>query len=825
MIITHKLRPVDLTKQGSTQRVDAVQNDQYSRCIEFPLTANGEAWTIPDGATAIVRYKKPDGTGGNYDTMPDGSPAYSIHDNTLTVILAPQVLTVPGLVMLAVGLFEGDAEVNTFTVYVYVQSNPGVHVQSENYYKIAGMMPDSGWTPNAIIGTDADGNVMAQATDTTLSKSGQAADAAAVGTKLASLSSDMEDRISRTAGTQLYQKENDTDKFYYDNTGAIVYGYGWHITEDIPVSAGETLEYYGLTKTGNATYSVFKDTSGAVVHVFKQQTGENTIVVPDGATYVAFSLVTDDAETFRLISGRNYVNQLEHQEAKRAISAIDATVNIVPVWIDGKYILYTSGTEQESTAYSVTDFINVSGCDTVSILAKMAGYAGVCLYDSSQNYITGNVLPYEETAIDVSNVSYIRVSCQTAYVAEAKIRSDLYGAIATKAKYDRAIGNCELHTISIDTNAFSRGYLLSGGLTVVDSDLYIHSAFVPILGGQRIKLRNITPTNGCSVHFYDGTFTPVGHAENNKTGYLLTGEIVDTPLNAVYMRFMVRTDYATPEDVSALYLGDIHTSYLADAVTERWYSATNQRITHPLYRAASKLICTIIDDDTIDTASVLRFKAALDANGIKGTLATLTIGYERDANLKPTLLQMERQGHHVVLHGYSQIAEYQRPDENGNIEKCEEDFVHGLQDMLAAGFCNPKFWVSPYGSSQDSIQRIARRWGMQAMCASHNTYNTMDGRSGRYNLCRCALNERDSDPNDPNETYTSSMAEIKAIAEEAAENHGWLILMTHFSNWTDGEHSRFDEFVTYAKGLGFEFMTLGEAWDYRKPIYDLSDTL
>ena len=75
MIITHKLQPMDLTHKKNTSRVDVVQDDKYSRDIEFTLTENGIAWQIPDGATAVVRYKKPDGTGGNYDTLPDGSTA------------------------------------------------------------------------------------------------------------------------------------------------------------------------------------------------------------------------------------------------------------------------------------------------------------------------------------------------------------------------------------------------------------------------------------------------------------------------------------------------------------------------------------------------------------------------------------------------------------------------------------------------------------------------------------------------------------------------------------------------------------------------------
>lgn len=201
MIITHKLQPMDLTHKQNTSRVDVVQDDKYSRNVEFTLTSNGVAWQIPDGTTAVVRYKKPDRTGGNYDTLPDGSTAYQINGNVLTVALAPQVCTVSGSVQLSVGLIQGNAEINTFSVNIVVHPNPGSEYQSEDYIKLSGAVSNSGWTPNMYLGTDASGNVVAKegtsggggtvSVDSTLTKPGQAADAAAVGDRLSALSEEI----------------------------------------------------------------------------------------------------------------------------------------------------------------------------------------------------------------------------------------------------------------------------------------------------------------------------------------------------------------------------------------------------------------------------------------------------------------------------------------------------------------------------------------------------------------------------------------------------------------------------------------------------------
>ena len=165
MVITHKLHPMELTASGVPQRVDVMQDDKYSRNLQISLYENGTSWEIPRDVVAVIRYKKSDGTGGNYDTLPDGSLAYSIRGNVLTIALAPQVCTYPGPVMLAVGLILGSTEINTFTVNIVVQPNPGIEVVSENYSKIAGTVADSGWMPNMYLATDEDGNVVARTAD------------------------------------------------------------------------------------------------------------------------------------------------------------------------------------------------------------------------------------------------------------------------------------------------------------------------------------------------------------------------------------------------------------------------------------------------------------------------------------------------------------------------------------------------------------------------------------------------------------------------------------------------------------------------------------
>ena len=140
MYVKHKLE-IDLAGQAAIPRVDVVEGDQYVRQLELSLLCGGESWEIPEDAHAVIRFWKADGTGGEYDTLPDGSPAWSASGNVLTVELAPQVLTCPGNGMLSVVLTQGDARISTFSVLIQVHGTISVGLESENFFCYDGLIP------------------------------------------------------------------------------------------------------------------------------------------------------------------------------------------------------------------------------------------------------------------------------------------------------------------------------------------------------------------------------------------------------------------------------------------------------------------------------------------------------------------------------------------------------------------------------------------------------------------------------------------------------------------------------------------------------------
>lgn len=142
-MITEKIQ-VDFTKGGAVPVVWAVQGDHGSREAALELLAGGEPWPVPAGAAVLIRYACSDGTGGSYDTLPDGSAAWRAEENVLTVALAPQVCAQAGNVLLGVTLLWGDCQLSTFQIIVRVSAGPEGGAPGENYTNLAQWLRENG---------------------------------------------------------------------------------------------------------------------------------------------------------------------------------------------------------------------------------------------------------------------------------------------------------------------------------------------------------------------------------------------------------------------------------------------------------------------------------------------------------------------------------------------------------------------------------------------------------------------------------------------------------------------------------------------------------
>lgn len=134
---------VDLGNKGLRSKVDAVQGDS-AREIEITLVSNGQPWEVPQGVSVLIRYAKTDGTGGVYDTMPDGTEAWWAEENRLYICLAPQVCSVAGEVALQAVIIYEQEQISTFDISLMVSGEVKEKIKSKPYTNLAKWLAEYG---------------------------------------------------------------------------------------------------------------------------------------------------------------------------------------------------------------------------------------------------------------------------------------------------------------------------------------------------------------------------------------------------------------------------------------------------------------------------------------------------------------------------------------------------------------------------------------------------------------------------------------------------------------------------------------------------------
>lgn len=144
MTITTQIE-IDLQHTATRPVVYAKQGDTFTREVKVCLYDGGKAANINseapvsgDGVTAVIRFKKPDGTSGIYDELENGNPAYIIGSgdtNIITIRLAAAVTTCPGDVLVDAVILAGTNTIAIFNFIVRVEKSPTAGtVPSNDYY-------------------------------------------------------------------------------------------------------------------------------------------------------------------------------------------------------------------------------------------------------------------------------------------------------------------------------------------------------------------------------------------------------------------------------------------------------------------------------------------------------------------------------------------------------------------------------------------------------------------------------------------------------------------------------------------------------------------
>ena len=141
MNIKHSIG-LNLSADAIPGRLHMVQGDANSRSIVATLWDGAQPYSIPAGAAVMVRFRKPDGTGGLYDATESGNQV-SYAGSIVTAPVATQMLAVAGDVFAEIDIFgsgSGAAAERLATFRFIVEVAPCVLLDAEiissDYYNI-----------------------------------------------------------------------------------------------------------------------------------------------------------------------------------------------------------------------------------------------------------------------------------------------------------------------------------------------------------------------------------------------------------------------------------------------------------------------------------------------------------------------------------------------------------------------------------------------------------------------------------------------------------------------------------------------------------------
>lgn len=132
MQITHEIA-MYLDRRQTTPVLDAVQGET-ARAVALSLYNKNGPWDIPEDASILIRYRKPDCTGGVYDSLPDGSRAWDFLGNTVSVRIAPQALAVAGITSMQIAIVAQGEELASFIFQLRVESDPSIGTRASDDY-------------------------------------------------------------------------------------------------------------------------------------------------------------------------------------------------------------------------------------------------------------------------------------------------------------------------------------------------------------------------------------------------------------------------------------------------------------------------------------------------------------------------------------------------------------------------------------------------------------------------------------------------------------------------------------------------------------------
>ena len=459
MIIAHKL-DLDFANRSLNPRITVSQDDKLSRKLVLSLKANGVPVSLPAECRILVRYRKPDGTAGTYDTLPDGTPAWNLSADTLTVALAEQVCTVPGTVALVITVISGAMELNSFSITLEVIPIPKQLAPSQDYINITGFIPQS-----------------------KLVKEGQylcVSKVAADGTV-----------------AQVDSKDPPKSAYEYAQAGGFI-GSEAEFTAKIAAQIDTSLRNSGAVAESKATGDAIAECSQEIA--LQRTRIDNLTQLPAGST-------TADAELLDIrvgLNGTSYdtAGNAVRGQAEEIYQILGPTELPISGWTDTFYIHADTGSVTANGLYSHSDYIPVHPFGSIDVFSQTSATAlavGLGFYDINKTLVA---LYKSEAGFDIhtpiripvpENAVYVIVSCRTDTKTQCKvIGRDMITPQRTAKEYTY-----------ITTSWTEGAYIKKSNGKETALAVYSCSDYILVSPGDRIYARVSAANDVSGYAFYD----------------------------------------------------------------------------------------------------------------------------------------------------------------------------------------------------------------------------------------------------------------------------------------------------------------------------------
>ena len=805
-----KKMTLDLENVGITPRVSAVQNDANTRALEITLTASSEPWQVPEGITAAVAYRKPDGTRGLYDTLPGGSSAVSISGNVITAILAPQALTVAGEISAAVILNDKNLnQLATFPFVIMVAPNPAAGAASDNYYAYSTLKEI-----NAAV------DAMMHHTEQTLNGS--------LSSLFGSFTADFEiGNITLADNALAYESSNGIIRTKEGSAYFVPAGSSFTLSD----YAKGSLEVFCSYDGGNTYFAASRTAANSTPIIIEK----NAIValriqsVPwktQKDTSLGDLLVADirtifeslDSAEENIKAANNRICLLDGKlDPEFELGSITVTDNAL-VYSDSKGIVRT----KEGSAYFVPAGSTFGLRDySTAILTVLYSYDGGNTYFSATRKATGDTTPVEieqnarialaiqsepwKNQKDTSLADLLVVDIRTIperldlleddanqLASDIQIVSDSLDG--TKRKLEAMEG--DLNHI----NLWEKGGINNSGNNYIDSSCARTKDYL----SQDVELVYVEK-DYCF-------FTAVYDSEDNFVGFwngkqiTASGSTVfylnPTGLQGYKIRLVCKRRGASKIDVSEC--ANIH--FLNNICKNVFFPQPT---------------LTFIDDDGALEA-LENWESISDEIGVKITSA-LNTGVMGDGENNPTkaswddVERLQNKGFEFVSHTHGHINILTVSEES-----CINDFKNSIAALKEHG-CESRFLVYPYNAITTEKIPLVRKYFSAGVGLGSDESNRLPLYT--YWIRRHSINGT-QDP-DTGVYAFKDLETLKGHIDTAIINGGWVIIMTHLRNfgefyYNEDIRQRIIDLCKYAVEKGVVIQTFGEAFERYKNVMEQS---